>query len=112
MKLIYIAGPFTGKDGWEIRCNIHQAETLAREVARLGAAPLTPHSIGANMAGTQDQAFWLSATMEMMLRCDAVLFTEDWRRSSGARGEHAEAERRGMRIFYSIDALADWLDQQ
>jgi hypothetical protein len=43
MKLIYVAGPFRGKDAWEIECNIRRAESLALEVWRLGAACICPH---------------------------------------------------------------------
>ena len=106
---VYIAGPFSGKDGWEIAENVHAANRLAREVARMGAMPMTPHAIGAQMAGTETQDFWLAATLEMMRRCDAVLFTADWQRSAGARGEHEEAVRRGMPMFYSTGALSLWL---
>lgn len=111
IPLVYIAGPFSGADGWAVAENVHAAEKLAREVARMGAAPLTPHSIGARMAGTETQAFWIAATLKMMRRCDAVLFTADWQRSTGARGEHEEAARRGMPIFYSTGALSLWLDR-
>lgn len=109
MRVIYIAGPYSGADGWEIACNVHRAEALAREVARLGAAPLVPHSIGARMAGTETYEYWCAATLEMMRRCDAVLFTDDFGRSSGARGEKAEAEKLGIPCFYAVEALKLWL---
>jgi len=109
MAVVYIAGPFSGADGWEIAENVHAANRIAREVTRLRAAPITPHAIGAQMAGTETYEFWCAATLEMMRRCDAVLFTHDWRRSPGARGEHEEALRRRMPIFYTVDALAAWL---
>jgi hypothetical protein len=103
ITVIYIAGPFSGADGWEIACHVHRAEALAREVVRLGAAPITPHSIGARMAGTETYEFWCAATMEMMRRCDAVAFTPDWESSRGARAEMVEALRLGMPIFTDTD---------
>lgn len=108
MICVYIAGPFTGEDGWEVAENIHAAERLAREVARLGMAPITPHSIGARMNGTETYEYWCAATLEMMRRCDVVLFTADWARSKGARGERVEAERIGMPIFDTVEALKAW----
>ena len=108
IPLVYIAGPYSGPDGWEIACNVHEAEKLARACTRLGVAPLTPHSIGARMAGTETQTFWLAATLEMMRRCDAVLFTADWQRSAGARGEYDEAIKIGLPIFYGLASLAAW----
>ena len=119
MACVYIAGPFSGVDGWEIACNVHRAEALAREVVRLGAAPLTPHSIGARMAGTETYEFWCAATMELMRRCDAVIFTVGWEMSRGARGEHREAVKLGMPCFFDQEDSAAgllelkwWLDKR
>lgn len=109
MAVVYIAGPFSGADSLEVAGNIHRAELLAREVIRLGAAPLTPHSIGANFQGVGGYNYWLAATLEMMRRCDAVLFTDDWQRSPGARGERQEALRRGLPVFDSARDLGTWL---
>ena len=117
VALVYIAGPFSGEDGWQVAENVHRAEVLAREVARLRAMPMTPHSIGARMNGTETYDFWCDATMEMMLRCDAVIFTHDWERSRGARGEMAEARRVKMPVFVDtyptaagLRDLKKWLD--
>ena len=73
MFVIYVAGPFRAPDGWEVACNVHRAEQAGREVARLGAVPLIPHSIGARMAGTETDSYWIRATLELMRRADAVL---------------------------------------
>ena len=108
IPLVYIAGPYSGSDGWEVACNVHEAEKLAREVVRMGAGPITPHSIGARMAGTETYELWCAITLEMMRRCDAVLFTDDWQRSAGARGEHEEAIKIGLPIFYGLASLAAW----
>lgn len=109
MRVVYVAGPYTGADGWIVACNVHRAEALGREVARLGAAPLIPHSIGARMSGTESYEYWCAATLEMMRRCDAVVFTPDWHDSKGARGEHAEAVRLGLPVFYTLESLSTWL---
>jgi len=109
--VVYVAGPFRGADGWEIAENVHRAEQLAREVARLGAMPLTPHSIGAKMHGTETDTFWLEGTLELLRRCDAAIFTSDWRRSTGARGEMAEAARLEKPVFYSVESLRRWLER-
>jgi hypothetical protein len=82
---------------------------LTREVVLLGAAPLCPHSIGAHFTGVGDYEFWIEATVEMMRRCDAVLFTADYERSSGAVREEAEAKRIGLPRFYSVAELSAWL---
>lgn len=108
-KVIYVAGPFRGPDHFAIAENIRRAERLALAVWRLGAAALCPH---ANTAHFQDAApddVWLSGDLELLRRCDAMIVTDDWTRSSGARAEVDYAKERGIPVFYSIDALADWL---
>lgn len=108
IKLVYIAGPYTAPDGWEIERNVRRAEEMAYEVARLGAMPVCPHT---NLRYMADDlaSFLYPATLEMMRRCDAVLFVEGWEKSKGARGEEVEAEKRSMPRFYSVDALSVWL---
>lgn len=109
MPVIYIAGPFRGANAWEVEQNIRRAESLAFQVAQLGAMPLCPHTNTRYFDGTLTGEFWLEGTLELLRRCDAVLFTPCWLRSSGARGEHAEAERLGLPCFMTIGELADWL---
>jgi len=118
-KLVYIAGPYRASDAWEVTENIHRAERAAREVARLGAMPVTPHSITARMSGVESDELWLQGTLELMRRCDAVLVLPSYESSEGTKGEIAEAERLQLPIFrpfrfgpqFIIDAvgLANWL---
>jgi len=61
--------------------------------------PLIPHSIGARMAGTETESFWLRGTLELMRRADAVLVMPAWERSEGTMGEVDEAQRLGMPVF-------------
>jgi hypothetical protein len=109
VKLIYLAGPYRGDNAWEIAENIHRAERLALEVWRLGAACLCPHANTAHFQGAADDHVWLDGDLEMLARCDAVLMTPDWERSSGARAEHAAAVARNQPIFYTLLELATWL---
>lgn len=114
MKLVYIAGPYTSKDPWEAEQNVRRAEALGLEVMKLGAWPVIPHSNTRHYfvaACTYEQA--LAATMEMMRRCDAVIFVEGWQRSGGARAEFEEAVRIGKPHFaavHALDRLRAWLE--
>ncbi len=108
--LVYTAGPYTDPDPWECEQNVRRAEALAREVMLIGAWPICPHSNSRwyfTRTCSYEQA--IEGTLEIMRRCDAVIFTPDWGRSKGARGEHEEAVRLGMTRFYSIDELREWL---
>lgn len=110
MKVIYVAGPFRASDAWQIKCNVHRAESAANEIAALGAMPLTPHSIGANFHGTHSDHFWLEGTLELLRRCDAVLVLPDFEKSSGTRGELREADRLQIPIYFDIASLKRWLE--
>lgn len=109
MKCIYVAGPFFGTTAWEIEQNIRRAEALGLEVARAGAMPVIPHTNNRFYFGTLPEEFWRAAVMELMRRCDAVMFTGDWERSSGARAERAEAERLALPCFDNEYQLRGWL---
>lgn len=109
MAVVYVAGPFRGANAWQVEQNIRRAESLAFQVAQLGAMPLCPHTNTRFFDGTLTGEFWLAGTLELMRRCDAVVFTPLWLRSSGAKAEHEEAQRLGLPCFYSIIELAEWL---
>jgi hypothetical protein len=109
MKVVYVAGPFRGKDAWEIECNIRRAETLALEVWRLGCAVICPHSNTRFFQGAAPDKVWLDGDLEILRRCDAIIMTEDWERSSGARAEREEAIRLRIPVFYNANHLWEWL---
>lgn len=112
MKCVYIAGPFRGDNAWEVENNIRRAETLALQVWRLGAAAICPHANTRFFSGTLPDVDWLTGDLEILRRCDAVIVTDDWRRSEGARAEVAEAYNRGLPVFTHITPLEEWLRVQ
>jgi hypothetical protein len=110
MKLVYTAAKYTSADPWQAEQNVRRAEEAAYEIMKLGGLwPVCPHSNTRHYfaaACTYEQA--IEATLELMRRCDAAFFCPGWEQSSGARGEHEEALRLGMPIFYDLEALAAW----
>lgn len=110
MKVIYIAGPYRAENAWLVERNIRLAEEYGFAVAEAGAVPLVPHSMARFWNGTLTDQFWLDGTLELMRRCDAVLAVGNWPRSSGTRGEIAEAERLGKPVFYDLLHMNEWLD--
>ena len=112
MKLVYIAGPFRGRNQWEQFQNIREAETLALDVWRTGAAAICPHSNTAHFQGALPDGVWLAGDLEMLRRCDAVMLTQRWRQSVGACAEVAEAEDAGLLIFDDLEHLQLWLDSE
>lgn len=106
-KLIYVAGPFRGKNNWDIECNIRRAEELALEVWRTpGCAALCPHTSTRFFQGAAPDDVWLDGTLEMLRRCDGVVLTEFWERSSGARTEVRESINLGIPVYGNAGDLA------
>ena len=117
MRVVYVAGPFRcvsehmpgQQDSWGIQSNIMRAMALALEVWRLGAAAVCPHANTMFYQNAAPDQVWLEGDLAILGKCDAVLMTPDWTRSSGARAEREYALRRGIPVFYELDALAAWL---
>lgn len=107
MKLIYIAGPFRAKNDWDRENNIRRAETLALEVWRAGFAALCPHCNTRFFDGAAPDEIWLKGDLEMLDRCDALLATPDFERSTGAKAEIAFAQERGIPVFLTLQRLKD-----
>jgi hypothetical protein len=109
MKVIYIAGPFRGRNAWEVECNVRRAECLGFEVAQKGAMPLIPHTNTRFFNGTLNDEFWLDGTQELLRRCDALLTVEGWEASQGAQGEVQLACELDLPVFHELWALNKWL---
>ena len=112
MKLIYVAGPYRAPTEWGLVQNIRNAEALALEVWKLGAACICPHKNTAFLGGVCEDRVWLEGDLEMLRRCDAVVCTSDWQRSEGARNEVVEAHRLNIPVFETTAALGNWLEAQ
>lgn len=117
--LVYIAGPFRAESNWGVQQNVRRAEELALEATLRGAQagvrimPVCPHKNTSNFHGYRPDLltddFWLAGTLELMRRCDAVLLTKGWRKSTGTRAEVKEARRLGIPVFERIVNLVAWI---
>ena len=109
-KLIYIAGPFRAPTPWDIEQNIRRAEALALEAWKLGGVGvICPHANTRFFQHSAPDAYWLDGDLEMVRRCDALLTTDDFVRSSGAKCEVAEALIRNIPVFHTLEDLKQWL---
>lgn len=109
MILVYVAGPFRASNSWDMEQNIRRAEALALEVWRAGAACICPHANTRFYQGAASDEVWLKGDLEMLSRCDAVLMTEDWKRSMGATAERNYALQLGIPVLSSIEELKGML---
>jgi hypothetical protein len=105
MKLVYVAGPYRAPSAWEIEQNIQRARKLGAEVAKAGAYPVIPHSNTSHFDGLASDELWLGGTLELMRRCDAVIFAPDWGTSRGSRMERDEASRLSLPFFDNLHEL-------
>lgn len=109
MKVVYVAGPFRGRSAWDIEQNIRRAEELALEVWRSGAACICPHTNTRFFQGAAADSLWLDGDLEILKRCDAILMTQDWNLSVGAKAEHEQALQARLPVFYTLAGLQAWL---
>ena len=115
MKLVYIAGKYTGKSFSEVDDNIKKAEAKAIElIAKKGLKgyyPVVPHLNTAHFEIYEpallgiDYTYWIKGTAEMLLKCDCILMMKNWEESSGARGEHKIAQDNDIPIYYSVEEI-------
>jgi hypothetical protein len=97
--VVYLAGPFRAKTQWGREQNIREAERIGLKVAKMGAVPLIPHTMYRNFQEELPDEVWLEMDLELLSRCDAVLFLPQWSFSEGSTTEFAEAECLQMAMF-------------
>ncbi len=110
--LVFISGPFSGSNAWEIEQAVRKCEDLQYELVKMGLGPLCLNVMGRFFNGTGDYEFWLNVAIKMMLKCDAVLLTDDWRRSSGATREREAALAAGIPVFDNLPDLQAWMEER
>ena len=111
MRVVYIAGPYSGKTAAEITEHVAVADKTAELVLLAGHTPVIPHRINASW---QDHEHFSDFTLHdwlerlcfpLMQKCDAVLMLAGWERSIGAVIENRHAIELGIPVFYSMEAF-------
>ena len=111
MKLIYIAGPYTTEDIYNLRRNIMRAEKAGREVFKRGHIPVIPHSLGDALDTGKDfkhfrhQDWMHKLCLPLLSRCDGILLIDGWQQSKGARMEFEHAQNNNMPVFYKVERI-------
>lgn len=103
MTVVYIAGPYRGKNVNEIHNNIEAARKLAVVYWKIGFAVLCPHLNSAYMDGVVPDEEFLAGGLELLKRCDAVALVENWDKSAGTVREVELAKELGLRIFFPYE---------
>lgn len=110
--VIYIAGPYRGKDNWAIEQNIRRAEELALVVWKLGMVALCPHMNTRHFQGVLPDEVWLDGDLELIRRCDAVLLVSGWKASHGTLAEIAYAKEQGIPVFETEHEVMAYFAQE
>lgn len=105
MRVIYLAGPYSG----DIDGNIQRARALAIEVWRAGLFCLCPHlnTIHFEKDLDMDSQEYVKRDLWILARCDALLTIPGWEHSEGARQEVSFCLANQVPVFHSIDALVE-----
>lgn len=97
--IVYISGKYSGN----VAENVARAKAAALDLLRRGFAPLCPHTMYDGFDADRNQI--ISADLELLRRCDAILMLEGWNKSEGALLEYQFAQEHGIPIFYSVVEL-------
>lgn len=111
VKLVYVAGPFSGATRSDVESNIAKAVDVGLVVAEMGACPVIPHANTAHprFEQLQDYRFWIDATSKLLTRCDALITVPGWKLSWGACGEVMLATELRIPVFHEENDLRAWL---
>jgi hypothetical protein len=96
VKLVFIAGKFSGTHAWDIACDAHHAEAVAMRVAKLGGMPVVPQSLGRVLSGVVADSFWRDGCLLLLSRCDGMLRLPSWGDSPDTIAQSSFAERNGI----------------
>lgn len=112
MKVIYVAGKYSGGNEYEVKKNITTAEAAAVAIWKtLKASAVCPHLNTAHWGSLLTHQQFIDGDLAIMERCDAVLFLERWQESKGARLEHNHAIKNNMVRLYSVNDALHWLNE-
>jgi hypothetical protein len=100
--LIYITAPYRANTRDGIKANINAARNIAGECWLKGHdVIICPHANSSfldEVTGLPD-GFWLSTSLNLLKRCDAVVVTPDWETSQGTATEIEYAKQEGIPVY-------------
>jgi hypothetical protein len=99
MKVAYICGPYRAATAYQRQRNIDAARDVAVELWKMGFAVLCPHMNSANLDGECDDSVFLEGCLELMRRCDCVVWRGGPGLTSGVKAEVDEARRLEIPVF-------------
>lgn len=103
---IYLAGPYTQGD---VVVNVQNAVDTAEDVLMADGLPYVPHLTHLwHLISPHEHAYWLALDLPWLRCCDAVYRLPGV--SAGADQEVEEAQRCGIPVFETWEALSDFIE--
>lgn len=99
----YVAAPYRAKTIRGIVENIRHAEKIALDIWALGYPTICPHKNTALFDGAAPDDVWLRGDLELLNRCDFLVYSPNSDSSAGARAEIEHARFRGIPVFEYVD---------
>lgn len=100
---IYVAGPISAPTHEEVMHNVRIAEEITVKLIEKGHYPYTPHLLcHLNYEASWD--FWMLMDDQWLQQCEALFYIAP---SKGADIELARARGFGLRVFMSLDEVAN-----
>ena len=99
MKLVYVAGPYRGKDWAEIENNIQHAKAASIRLWKQGYSVFCPHLNTAHFDGLVPDDTFLAGDIEILGRCDCIFMLKNWQDSAGSRAEYQYAIEHRLEVM-------------
>jgi nucleoside 2-deoxyribosyltransferase len=105
IKVVYVAGPYSGPDSWSREQNIRAAEDVALNLILCGFAPICVHAVARYWYGRVSEECAIEADLELLHRCDAVVLCAGWEHSRGTLAEIESARVRGIPVYETVGEI-------
>lgn len=103
--IVYVAGPYRAPSEHQLIENIRAAETVAKALWKAGFVALCPHMNTAHFGGIVDDEAFVKGSLELLSRCDAVIFLPKWKESRGSVQEYDYAAKHSTPRFFMRSEL-------
>jgi Domain of unknown function (DUF4406) len=102
--VIYVSGKYSGTPN-EINENIQLARNASIQLWELGFTVITPHLNTIHFENDCKCSYedYMDGDLEILSRCDAILFLENFKDSNGALKEKEKAEELHIPRFYKVN---------
>lgn len=91
---IYISGKMTGLNKEEYRGKFKKAQ---KYLIKAGHKPINPARLDVYELNYKD---FLTIDLILLKSCEAIYMLDNWKESSGAKWELAEANKLGLKVLY------------